>query len=140
MVVNYMPCCISVLMRKPLAPSPQPSRRQLPMPSWPGPCPKASEPMPPGAKSQAWGSWLPRPVAKDPDTRPRRRGPRPMTAAPQDQNQGSWILGFSESGGVGLGMDIYLGAWGCNEIGIHSYSQLMACNEIGKELEQFYIL
>jgi len=40
--------------------------------------------MPPGAKSQTWGSWLPRPVAKDADTRPRRRGPGPMIAAPKD--------------------------------------------------------
>ena len=36
MVVNYMPCCISVLMRKPLAPSPKASAAHTLM-AWPIP-------------------------------------------------------------------------------------------------------
>ena len=56
--VNYMPCCISVLMPEPLAPSPQPSRRQMPMPSLPGPCAQASgahalAPAPQGLRAHA---------------------------------------------------------------------------------------
>ena len=61
-----------------------------------------------------------------------------MTAAPQDPRfSGPRVLDPRVLGiwGAGLGMDTYLGTWGCNEIGIHSYSKPMAWNELDKKLE-----
>ena len=77
-------------------------------------------------------------MAKDPDTWPRRRGPRHRTAASKDPRlSGPTVLDprVLASEGAGLGVDTYLRAWACNEIGIHTYFQIMACNDIGKKLE-----
>ena len=120
MVVNYMPCCISVLMPEPLAPSLSPQGVSCPCPHGLAHAPRPQSPCistwPPRPQIPCPKVQLPRPLAKDPDTWPRRRGPRPRTAAPKDPRlsgptvldprvlgiRGGWIGGgyLSRSKGV----------------------------------------
>ena len=154
MVVNYMPCCISVLMPEPLAPSLSPQGVSCPCPHGLAHAPRPQSP--------CISTWPPRPQIPCPQVQiarledPGSQGPWPriptpgqgggaqdpglqLPRTPGSQDLRSWILGCSESEGAGLGMDTYLRAWACNETGIHTYLQIMACNEIGKKLHKIVL-
>ena len=141
-----MPCCISVLMPEPLAPSLSPQGVSCPCPHGLAHAPRPQSP--------CISTWPPRPQIPCPQVQiarlgdPGSQGPWPriptpgqgggaqdpglqLPRTPGSQDLRSWILGCSESEGAGLGVDTYLRAWACNEIGIHTYFQIMACNEIG---------